>query len=168
MSSKWAVGEIVREHYSTFVDAETRKPHLADYLGMVVVPAGAGVALGLRGAHIEGIGDILAGVAVFTGGLFVMLIQVFPLAQRLSDDPRLAGQRRIAELVDELEKNLSYAVVIGLVTVGLLMAAAAMTSTKDKVSPAMTGALVAVLLHLLLTTFMTLKRLRAVYVRMRM
>ncbi len=166
MSSKWAVTDVVSDHYATFVDGNTGRPYLPDYAGMIGLPLALGVVLSVTGVTLSGVGELLSGVGVFTGGLFAMLLQLFGLAQRLADDTRLAGQRQLGRLIDELEANVSYSVLVGLVALGILMVAAA--TQGDDMSRAFSGATGAVLLHLVLTTFMALKRTREVYRRLRL
>ncbi len=161
--TKFAVGDIVVDHYATFTDANTGRVRLADYLAMVAAPAVLGLAVWRRGAHLDGVPELLAGVGVLTGGLFALLLQVFPLAERLTTDPRLSGQLRLRQLVDELEANASYAVLVGLVVTGLLAGIAAFTSDDEEVSAVMSGLALGLLGHWLLTSLMTVKRIRAVY-----
>jgi hypothetical protein len=167
MSSKWSVTEVVKDHYSTFVDASTGRPMATDYLGMVALPAAIGALIAWRGVEFSSLGDLVAGVGVFVAALFAAQMQTFSLAQRLTDDPRLAGQRRLGRVLDELEANLSYAVLVGLCGLGLLMSAAASHGQGQSASRWWTGAVTAVLGHLVLTTFMALKRTRYVYGELR-
>ncbi len=161
--TKFAVGDIVVDHYATFTDANTGRPRMADYVAMLLVPAAVGAFVWHRGAHLDGVPELLAGVGVLTGGLFALLLQVFPLAERLTTDPRLGGQLRLRQLVDELEANASYAVLMGLVTTGVLAGIAAFTSEGEAVSAVASGVTVGLLVHWLLTSLMTVKRIRAVY-----
>lgn len=166
-SSKWGVSGIVKDHYETFVDAGTGRPRLSDYATMVAVPIMIGMAVWLRDGRLESSGELLGGVGIFTGGLFALLLQVFPVSQRLTDDPRLAGQRRIGRLVDELEANASYAVLVGLVVTGLLVVIAASTGEQESASRLGSALAATGLTHLLLSSLMTLKRLRALFRRTR-
>lgn len=167
MSSKWSVTDVVKDHYATFVDAGTGRPMVTDYLGMVAAPIAAGVLLAWRGVELRSLGDLLAGVGIFVAALFAAQMQTFALAQRLTDDPRLAGQRRLAQVLDELEANLSYAVLVGLAGLVVLMSAAALHDEEHAASRWWTLAVAAILGHLLLTTFMALKRTRYVYSELR-
>lgn len=166
MSTKWSVIDVFRDHYESFVDADTGRPLVFDYVGMLGVPLAVGGFIAGRGVELVNLGQLLAGVGVFTGGLFALLLQIFPLSQRLTDDPRLHGQRRLAQLVDELEANASYAVLVGLACVALLMSVSTLISNAEA-NRWWSGAVAALLLHLLLTAFMVLKRVRFVYGRMR-
>lgn len=165
--TKFAVGDIVQDHFATFIDARTGKPRVSDYAAMVAVPLLVGAFVWRKQAHLDGVPELLAGVGVLTGGLFALLLQVFPLAERLTTDPRLGGQLRLRQLLDELEANASYAVLVGLVVTGLLAGIAAFTSEGERVSSVASGVAIALLAHWLLTSLMTVKRIRAVYAAFR-
>ncbi|HVE95055.1 MAG TPA: hypothetical protein VNB24_09055 [Acidimicrobiales bacterium] len=167
MSSKWSVVDVVRDHYETFVDAESGQWLLRDYVGMVAVPIGLGGLVAWRDPSLAGAGAMLSGVGIFTAGLFGLLLQVFSLATRVVDDPRLAGQTRLSRLVDELETNVSYAVVVGLMTTAALMVANSWHQLPSAQARWGNGFLVALIVHLVLTVFMAIKRTRAVYRKMR-
>lgn len=111
--------------------------------------------------------SILAGIAIFTALLFGLLIHVFSLGLRVTDDPRTPRFGRTATLIDQLQANISYSVLIGIVATAMLIVAAATTPKDKPIGTLLSSAIVAILLHLMLTVFMALKRTRAAYEAMR-
>lgn len=165
MSAKWSVLEVVREHYATLVDLGTGRRRPGDFASILLAPAALAAVVLLAGVQLRGSAELLAGVGIYTAGLFAVLLQVFPLRQRLVDDPRLAGQTRLGRLVDEVEVNVSYAVLVGLAVTAMLMAVSALYG--EPLPSWSSGLLTFGFGHLLMVSLMVLKRIRAVYRRMR-
>lgn len=128
------------------------------------VPAGVGVAAFAAGAELQSLGELLAGTAILTGLLFGLLTHVLGLGLRLYDDPRRTRSSRIVILTDELRANVSYAIGVGILLTGSLMLIAAFTKpTTAGYAPWLTALVLALLVHLLLTLLMILKRVRSTY-----
>jgi hypothetical protein len=69
----------------------------------------------------------------------------------------------VIDLNDELESNVSYAVLVGILATALLIFTVA-TTNKDNPAGRISSAIVAAtIIHLILTLFMVLKRARSVY-----
>ena len=93
-----------------------------------------------------------------------MLTHVLGLGLRLYDDPRWTRASRIVILTDQLRANVSWAIGVGVVITGTLMIISAFTTEKHGAYPAWLSAIVlALVVHLLLTLLMILKRVRSTY-----
>ncbi len=165
MSSKWAVTPTIRDHYATFVDQRTQRPVVLDYLGMVAVPAAAAAVVAWHDAQFQSLGPLLAGVSIFTGFLFALLLQLFALRLRVADDPRIPPKSRLPLLIDQLFVNARYAILVGLSTAVVVVAA---DLTRDQGQHKAVGRWWAMLLvffalHLTMTILMCLKRTSAAY-----
>ncbi|MGW5970024.1 hypothetical protein [Streptomyces sp. NPDC055186] len=162
MSEKWDVRDIAKAHFRTYVDARTRKRRWADFAAFIFFPLAAGVLTALLRHYSHfGLYDVskfIGGVGIFTGLLFGLLTNVFTLSLRLQRDDEL-GEQETTKYVKELFSNVSWAVVVGLFLIVLLVICSAVSDPKGPIHWAWTGILVAIFLHLALTVLMSLKRL---------
>lgn len=163
--SKWSPRRIIADHLATLVDARTRRLRKADYVSFYVVPAGIGATAWYFNFRFETMDPILSGTSIFTGLLFGVLVYVFQLRIRVTDSAVLASDSRLLRLIDELEANVAYTVLVGLVISGLLMA---LSATKEKdvpIDPIGTAVVIALMLHFILSVLLVLRRTRSVYAR---
>ncbi|MEV1003580.1 hypothetical protein [Nonomuraea sp. NPDC050202] len=167
MGAKWSVIPLIEDHLATFRDQRTNEKRNRDYLVFYAVPMSFGIACYLAGFEMRDPASILAGIAVFTALLFGLLLHVFSLGLRIKDDPRQSTVGRTAQLVDQLQANVGYAVLVGIVTTALLIIAAATTGKDQPIGVLMSAVIAGSLLHLMLTVFMALKRTRAAYHELR-
>jgi hypothetical protein len=180
VTAKWSVIRIVTDHVGTLVDS--RKKHrpirARDMLVFYGIPLLLGILVILpvfnfswlaakpgyqqiAEFRVRGLEGILSGVSIYTALLFGLLIQIFQIKSRFLDraDSRAVAIKRN----DELESNVSYAVLIGIFTTGYLILVVA-TTPKDSSAGRIPSAIICVLIvHLILTLFMVLKRARLVY-----
>lgn len=163
MATKWSVSVLIKDQLGTFVNERTHKPWVPDYLAFFVLPAASGAvafAFHFRFAAVDG---ILAGVAILTGLLFALVIHVFTLGLRITDDPRIGARSRTSRLIDQLQSNVLYTVLVGIVTTIALSVASATTESGHHTGKIMTAILVVLLAHMVLMILMILKRMRSAY-----
>ncbi|MEW1873198.1 hypothetical protein AB0420_34825 [Streptomyces caelestis] len=162
MSGKWDVRDIAAANFRTYVDANGKR-RMGDVVVFVVVPLMLGIASGLLRffdhLHIIDASKLIGGIGVFTGLLFGLLTNVFTLSLRVRRDEGLSPDHVIIRDVRELFANLSWAVLVGLLLVVLLVVVAATHDPKGSVGVVWTGILVATFSHLILSLLMSLKRL---------
>jgi di/tricarboxylate transporter len=163
VSAKWSVRILIQDQFGTLVNERTRRPWIPDYVVFYVIPAASGASSYLMNFRLGDVDGILAGVAILTGLLFALVIHVFTLGLRITDDPRIADGSRISRLVDQVEANVSYAVLVGLATTVVLSIASGTTESGHRIGKLMTAILVALLIHLILIMLMILKRMRSSY-----
>jgi hypothetical protein len=163
VAAKWSVGLLIKDQLGTFVSERTHKPSVTDYLAFFGIPAALGTVSYVANFRFENVDGILAGVAIFTGLLFALVIHVFTLGLRITDDPRIGSAGRTARLIDQLQSNVLYAVLVGIVTTVALALASATTAGGHRVGIIMTAVLVALLAHMILIVLMILKRMRSAY-----
>lgn len=126
-----------------------------------MLPIVLGIACWVFGVQIRGADTMLNGVSIYSALLFGLLVQVFQMKVRLMDQqPR---NEAAIEINRQLEANTSYAILIGIVTTGVLLTVIATTDSSKPVAPILSGLIVLLLTHLLMTLFMVLKRARAIY-----
>lgn len=164
--SKFSVLPLLAAHFDTLRDASTGKARPADYIQLYGLPIAVGATTVLTGFQLQGVGELLAGIAILGSLLFGLVIFVIQLRLQMTSDPRV-GQRT-TELVDELFANVTYAVLVGLVATAVTMAAAASRVPDAKgdlgaLNPWWTGAVAALTIHLLLMIGMALKRVHSAY-----
>jgi hypothetical protein len=163
VAAKWSVGLLIKDHVDTFVNEQTAKPRWQDYFAFFCFPIIIGVMSYGTGFRLEDADGILAGTVIFTGLLFALVIHVFGLGLRMTDDPRITRGSRVSRLVDQLQANVLYSVLIGILTTVVLVVAAGTTQSGHSVGVIMTAIIAIVLSHLLATMLMILKRMRATY-----
>lgn len=162
MSGKWDVRDIAAANFQTYVDADGKR-RMGDVAIFVAMPILLGVICGILRhfdhLHILDVSKLIGGVGVFTGLLFGLLTNVFTLSLRVRRDEGLNPDHVIIRDVRELFANLSWAVLIGLLLVVLLVVVAATHDPKKSIGAAWTGILVTTFSHLILSLLMSLKRL---------
>lgn len=113
--------------------------------------------------RFQDLGGIMNGVSIFTALLFGLLIHVFQLGLRLTDDPRVTNGSRVMRLIDQTQANIAYSVLVGLVTASAVGVVSA-TTEKDHAPGRLPSAILAALLvHLVMIILMALKRTNAAY-----
>jgi len=163
VAAKWSVSFLIKDQLDTFVSERTHKPWIPDYIAFFAAPIALGSIAFLFHFRFENVDGILAGVTIFTGLLFALVIHVFTLGLRITDDPRIGSGTRTSRLIDQLQTNVSYAVLVGIVTTVALAVASSTTDSGHRVGRVMTAILVILLAHLVLTILMILKRMRSAY-----
>lgn len=163
MTAKWSVRLLIKDQLDTFVSERTRRPWIPDYLAFFVVPIAVGVASFLFHVRIRDADGILAGVAILTGLLFALIIHVFTLGLRITDDPRISDQSRTSRLVDQLQANVMYSVLAGIAATIALGIGVSTTVPGIRIGRWMSAVLVTLLAHLILNLLMILKRMRSAY-----
>jgi hypothetical protein len=163
VAAKWSVRLLIQDQLETFVSERTHRPWIPDYFAFFVVPIGAGFAAYLIHFRLGDPDGLLTGTAILTGLLFALVIHVFTLGLRITDDPRIGDESRTSRLVDQLQANVMYSVLVGIVTTVTLAIATSTTVPTHRIGKWMSAVLVALLVHLILTLLMILKRMRSAY-----
>ena len=163
MGSKLSVAPTIKAHYATFRHDVTGEIHLPDYAIFVGAPAFFGILAWVCDVRLTEVAGFLGGLAVFAALLFALVIFVFQLRMQLREVDQYAGRRTLVKLVDQLFANVCYAVVVGLTTTAIGVAAANMTNGGQGAPPWLSALLIAFGLHLILTIFMCLKRVHSAY-----
>jgi hypothetical protein len=163
VATKWSVSILIKDQLDTFVNERTKKPWIPDYLAFFVLPIALGIVAFVFGFRFKTVDGILAGVAILTALLFALVIHVFTLGLRITDDPRIGTSSRTARLIDQLQANVQYSVLTGIAATVVLILASGTTDAGHWVGKILTAIIVVLLAHLIMTMFMTLKRMRAAY-----
>lgn len=167
MRSKWSVIPIIKDHYKTLTDARTGEVRKLDYIQFVGIPVVVGVFCFWREILLNDLPSVLAGVAVFTALLFNLLVHVSSLGMGMKNLEEGEQERKMKELVNQLNANVSYAIVIGLSCTTLLVVMSFFDFKKSDYGEVFTGLAIGFFAHLLLTMLMVLKRINYVYFLMR-
>lgn len=160
--SKFSPLDLISDHYATLRDASTGKASRRDMLVFVGGPAAAAAVPVVLSAPAGRVPELLSATAIFTGLIFGAYVLMFDMTMRATDQSDPARRGPIVELAGELRANITYAVVVGVILTGLL-AGFAIFSEGDKLPLAVTPVIVFLGLQMLLTVFMVLRRVRALY-----
>jgi uncharacterized membrane protein YhaH (DUF805 family) len=163
MSQKSSPGPIIVDHLGTFRDAGTGKRSFWDFLLQLGLPIAVAVLSAFAGYRATDIGAFLGGVAVFAALLFALVVFVFQLRITAGNDPVASGRKILLKLLDELFANVSYAVLIGLLTTCLGIIAIWVGHEKEGAPVWVSCLLVGTVTHLVLTILMCLKRINSAY-----
>lgn len=165
MGSKLSPLPVIRGHVDTLRHAQTGKYRWLDFAtfyGAPAVAAGIAVYLGFRAKDV---GAFLGGVSVFAALLFGLVVFVFQLRMTAATDPRIHAGGRLLKLLDQLFRNVSYAVLVGLITTSLGVLSI-WSATSDGAPVWLSATLVYSVTHMMLTVLMCLKRVDAAYRRL--
>lgn len=161
--SKFLPWSTIKDHYATLVDQHSPdRPYLPDYVVLLGVPLATGTAVGYY-FRLHDMASYIAGVAVFTGLLFALVVYVFQLRMQLLSDPSVPRDGKLAGFIDQVFANVSYAVVVGVTATIASIAAAVTADGAGRINAIWSGVVVALGVHLMLVVLMCIKRLRAAY-----
>jgi hypothetical protein len=163
MSHKSSPGPIVVDHLDTFRNAGTGKRSLLDFAIQLGIPVVIAILSAFAGYRATDIGAFLGGVAVFAALLFALVVFVFQLRITAGNDPIASERVNLLKLLDELFANVSYAVLVGLVTTCLGIVAIWVGHDKDGAPVWVSCLLIGTVTHLVLTILMCLKRIHSAY-----
>lgn len=138
-----------------------RRRAAAWYYGIPLVLAAPPLHWHLK---IQGVGQLLSGVAVFTALLFGLLVLMFNTGLALRKDGQvLANAHDIRRVVADVRANTTYAAVVAITLAMTLVAAAALTPPAHGLGWGWTPALVFLFVHLVLTLLTILARFRTAF-----
>lgn len=156
----------MRAHLWTLEDARKERVSLRDYLTLYGVPCAAFVALVAVDVELgDSVGNLLTATALASTLLFGLVLQLYGRATAWADEAPPPGPEtsRYATLMEELTANTAYAAIAAtFVTVGLVAYNIDIGLGKavnlEVARRLMGAALLAALLHLLLTLTLVLRR----------
>lgn len=123
----------------------------------------AAVTLLIR-VEIQGVGQVLAGVAIFTALLFGMLILIFNTGLALRRDGAvLASAHDTKRVIADLRANITYAAVVAITLAVVLVVAASLTPATEGLAWGWTPVITWLFVHLGLTLLTILSRFRTAY-----
>ncbi|GJO05417.1 hypothetical protein NJB18091_45040 [Mycobacterium marinum] len=164
LDSKFIPWATVRDHYATLVDQNhPDRPYWPDYVVLLGVPIVTGTLTGCITKQPRDMAAFIGGVAVFTALLFALVIYLFQLRMQLLENPNVPRDGKLATFIDQVFANVSYAVVVGVVTTAISMAVAMTTPDSGHINRFCAGLVVGLGAHLMLVVLMCIKRLRAAY-----
>ncbi|WP_067504473.1 hypothetical protein [Actinoplanes sp. TFC3] len=161
--SKFSALALASDHYGTLKNFQTGRYSPADVAVHFGIPVALAVLVWALGATARNIPDVLAAVAIFTGLIFNVFVLIFDLTARATDKLEAESRALVDRLADELRANVSYAVLVGIVFTAILGGVTMFIDTEKPLGVAMTALVVFVGVHMLLTVFMILKRVRAMF-----
>jgi hypothetical protein len=129
-----------------------------------VTPSALAVPFIFLHFSVNGVGQILSGVALFTGLLFGLLVLMFNTGITLrKDGGSLANAHDLQRVIADIRANVTYAAVTAMILASLLVVAAAVTPTNKSLHWAWTPVFVWLAVHLGLTLLTILRRLRTAF-----
>lgn len=141
--------------------ASDRRRAAAWYYG---VPLALAVPLLRWHVGVQGVGQLLSGVAVFTALLFGLLVLMFNTGLALRKDGKaLANAHDTGRVVADVRANTTYAAVVAIVLAMTLVVGAALTPPVHGLAWGWTPALAFLFVHLALTLLTILARFRTAF-----
>jgi hypothetical protein len=162
-SSKFSPVDLIIDHYATLRNAATNRTSVADLATFVGLPIAVAALPIIFDTPAQNISELLSAAAIFTGLIFGVFVLMFDMTMRATDhaDPTRRGP--VLRLAGELRSNISYAVLLGISLTGLLGGYVAFSSKEAALPLPVTAIVVFGSVQMLLTVFMVLKRVRALY-----
>lgn len=161
------VGPLIKDHLATLYELDSngsRRRSWSDIWIFFGGPTLIAIAALWWDVKIRGIAEVIGGMAILTALLFGLLVHVFTLGLRLSDDPRYTSSSRVTILIDELRANVAYACGNSLLLTVMLVCVAALAKNTPNGVNVPTSAISAWLFtHLALTLLMVINRVRVAY-----
>ncbi|WP_158933507.1 hypothetical protein [Streptomyces sp. NRRL S-1868] len=127
---------------------------------------GTPIVLGVIGVFLKweigGVDNILAAFAILTGLLFNLLVLLFDVAEKAAQGADGISQSNVRlKLAKQLQANVTYSLLIGLVVTSILGVSAGMDI--EKINRWISGLLVILLANFTLTLLMIMRRIRAAF-----
>lgn len=124
-----------------------------------LLPTASALPLVKWHVEIQGVGQLLAGVAVFTALLFGLLVLMFNTGITLrKDGSGLGSAHDLRRVVADLRANVTYAAVVAITLAMVLVVAAALTPPTRGLAWGWTPVILWLFLHLGLTLLTILAR----------
>jgi hypothetical protein len=158
---------IYRDHSATWTQRtgrrgdRDRRRAFVWYFGIPTVSAAPFVRWHFE---VQGLGQLLAGVGVFTALLFGVLILMFNTGVTLrKDSSAISNAHGLRQLIGDIRANATWAIIVSFALALTLIVAAALTPASAGVRWGFTPAIVWLFLHLGLTLLTILRRLRTAF-----
>ncbi|MDG4823273.1 hypothetical protein O7635_15560 [Asanoa sp. WMMD1127] len=162
-NSKFSAVVLVRDHFDTLRNFDTKQPRPTDYLVYLGSPVLIAAVTWWFEGRARNIPDVLAAVAIFTGLIFNVFVLLFDLTARATDRLPMHAREIVDQLADELRAKVSYAVFVGILFTTYLGGLVMFADTDKPLDRTLTALIIMVGIHMLLTIFMVLKRVRAMF-----
>jgi hypothetical protein len=161
------IGTVIRDNAETWSSrsgASRRRDvrrALSWYYGLPTLAAAPFLVVSF---NIQGVGQLLAGVAVFTGLLFAMLILVFNTGITLrKDGDSLPNTPRLRRIVSDLRANITYAIFVAFALDATLIVAASTAPQTGGLDRWWAPPVIWLFVHLGLCLFAILRRFRTAF-----
>jgi hypothetical protein len=161
-------GNVITDHFDTY-RGESGRVLWKTALLQVAVPTAVGCIVGGFEVHLRGTAELIAGVSVLAGLLFALVIYVFQLGIDVSKSAK-ALPKRLPRLIDELFRNVLYAVASSVALLLVLVVARQFEVESGDAAglPVVWSVSVAILgTHLLAVVGQCVKRTRRAYIELR-
>jgi hypothetical protein len=151
---------LVREHFRSLRDDGGKLPR-AVVIVNVALPLALGVVALLFGFTLRASAGVIAGVSLLGAGLFGLLVRVFEMSSELANRARADGSAartsRLAPIVKAFAANVGYASLVSILAAAILVAGDQFSSGEE-MSRLWTALALALLVHLLTTFLLVLRR----------
>lgn len=167
LDRRLGVRQIVEDHvesWSNRVGAQRMADRYKWAAWFFLVPTVFAIPFIFLHVNLRGVGQILAGVAVFTGLLFGLLGVIFNIGVTLrKDGDHFRSAHGLPMTISDLRANITYAIFVAIILDVALVVAAAVTDPNCGLAWAWTPVIVWLFMHLGLTLLMVLKRFRTAF-----
>jgi len=161
MSSKINVTDILSDHYATLRNESTAKISILDLFVFLGAPFSLGIILFIKRFEISdaAVTTIITAMSIFAGLLINVLVLIYTVSQGVDQLTATRGKEDVEaekRFLREIFANISYAVLISIVSVIALV----MVDWADAFAKRLLSAVIAVLVaHFVLTLMMAIKRI---------
>ncbi|MDG4861146.1 hypothetical protein P8605_23725 [Streptomyces sp. T-3] len=153
---------IIKDHFNTLRSHSTNKVLWGEVVFFYGLPVAVGVGGSILGWEIGGVGNILAAFAILAGLLFNLLVLLFDVAAKAAQGVGGVSLQNVRlKLAKHLQANVTYALLVALVSASILGVASGMG--LDKINRWASGILLILLAHFTLTLLMIMRRIRSAF-----
>jgi hypothetical protein len=158
---------IYRDHAATWTERTGRegaRDRREAALWYFATPTVIAVGFVVWHVHLQGLGQLLSGVTVFTALLFGLLVLMFNTGVTLrKDSASIASAHGLRELIGHIRANTTWAILVSFLLALTLVIAAATTAPTESTPWGFTPVIVWLFVHLVLTLLSILRRLRTAF-----
>lgn len=155
--------QVVSDHVDTLQSDDGESRAWGAIVGTYALPIVAGASAFWPGVTVYMGSEILAGVAIFAGFVFGLMIFVFQLRLQAGSDPRIHEGDALIGLLDDLYHNVSYTALVGIITGCALGIAVGISKPGEPLSMWWTFGALSLCLHFVLTMLMCIRRTSVAY-----
>ncbi|MER7174173.1 hypothetical protein [Streptomyces mesophilus] len=153
---------IVKDHFNTLRSHSTNRVLWGEVAFFYGLPMVVGVGGAILGWRVGGVGNILAAFAILAGLLFNLLVLLFDVAAKAAQGAGGVGLQNVRlKLAKHLQANVTYALLVALVSASILGVASGMG--LERINRWASGVLLVLLAHFTLTLLMIMRRIRSAF-----
>ncbi|MEV5083123.1 hypothetical protein AB0K74_31350 [Streptomyces sp. NPDC056159] len=152
---------IIKDHFKTLRSHRDNRIMWKQVVFFYGIPLLLGAIDTILAWRIGGVGNILTAFAILAGLLFNLLVLLFDVASKAAQAGGLGDDNSRLKLAKQLQANVTYALLVALLTASILGVASGMK--METVNRWLSGILLVLLAHFSLTLLMIVRRIRSAF-----